>query len=323
MQKKTIIILISVAAVITAFVVFLTKTGRLVPFRVLVSQAETTEVTTEITTEPPTTEPPTTKPPIEVNCSAAMLYCVEDDFILYEQAADKKIAPASITKLLTSLTALNYSDGDTVFTVGSELKLLHPNSSLCLLSRGQKLKLSDLIAGMLLVSGNDAAYTTAVNTARKVFPDEELNRADAVTRFTELMNDTAAGIGMEDSHFTTPDGWDDGEQYTTVGDLIRLAAAAAQDPLIRDTAAMIKKDAVFETGETITWKNTNKLLDEKSEFYMPEAQGLKTGTTYAAGCCILSVLNKNGKTYLCAVAGCAEDEDRFLITKEIFNEYAQ
>lgn len=323
MQKKNVIVLISTAAVLIAAVVFLTKTGKLVPFRVLISQAETTEITTEIVTEPPTTEPPTTKAPIEVNCKAAILYCVEDNFILFEKAADKKIAPASITKLMTSLTALKYSDGEDVFKVGSELKLLHPNSSLCMLSKGQKLKLADLISGMLMVSGNDAAYTTAVNTARKVFPDEELNRADAILRFTELMNETASDIGMRNSNFTTPDGWDDEEQYTTVSDLVKLALASLQEPLIKTAAAQTTKNAVFETGETITWKNTNKLIDKKSEFYMPEASGLKTGTTGLAGCCVLSVLEKNGKTYICAVTGCTEDADRYLATQKIFKEYVQ
>ena len=81
--------------------------------------------------------------------------------------ADSKIAPASLAKILTASVALKYAKADDVFTVGSELKLVKPGSSICQIREGFKLSLQDLICGMLVSSGNDAAYTIAANIARK------------------------------------------------------------------------------------------------------------------------------------------------------------
>ena len=99
---------------------------------------------------------------------------------------------------------------------------MRSGSSLCLIRPGHKLKLYDLLTGMLMASGNDAAYTVAVTTARAVKTDTAKTDAQAVAYFSELMNSYASSIGMKDSHFTTPEGWDDASQYTTVSDPHRL-----------------------------------------------------------------------------------------------------
>lgn len=85
------------------------------------------------------------------------------------------------------------------------------------------LSLEDLLTGMLMASGNDAAYTIAVSVARKLNSNKYLRDYEAVQYFCTLMNDLANNIRMTNSHFVNPDGWDDYEQYTTTEDLIKLA----------------------------------------------------------------------------------------------------
>ena len=253
--------------------------------------------------------------------STAVLYCVDDGKYIYSDAQDKRIAPASITKLLTAAVVLKYMDPDEVVTVGTELALVNEGSSVCWLDVGHRLTVRDLLTGMLLSSGNDAAYTAAVSAARKTDPsltDDE----DAVAAFCALMNTLAAEIGMTDSHFSDPDGWDEDDHYVTAADLVRLSVYVLNDPVIREITAMHQKDVEFVSGESITWTNTNSLLDPESSFYCDSAIGLKTGTTDNAGCCLAAAFEKNGKTYVTVVSGCAESDERYELTLKLYDRIA-
>ena len=250
-------------------------------------------------------------------CKAAVLKCLDGKQIMYMDNIDDKTAPASLTKLLTASVALNYLDKNTLITVGTELELVQPYSSLCLIQQGHRLKLYDLLTGMLMASGNDAAYTVAVNTARAVKGDASMSDEDAVTYFTGLMNDYAAKIGMKNSHFVNPEGWDDDSQYTTVSDLLTLAEYAYSVPEIREITGVQSKTVTFDSGEIADWVNSNCLLDTGSDYYMAEAKGMKTGTTLAAGNCLIGVFVVKGKTYISVVVGCNEHEDRYELTKKL------
>ena len=256
----------------------------------------------------------------ELNAEIAF-YCVEDHELLYSQKADERIAPASLTKLLTASVALYYISPDEVFTVGSEQELVPARSSRCLILPGHRLKLYDLITGMLLASGNDAAYTVAVSTARALNPEISMTDSGAVDHFCVLMNDFAKKLGMKNSHFTTPDGSDRDDQYTTVTDLLLLAEYALSVPDICDITSAYQKYVIFESGENITWTNSNKLLCPDSRFYSRYAAGMKTGTTNRAGKCLAAVFVKGGKTYISIVAGCFTDSDRYRITLKNFSAY--
>ena len=254
-------------------------------------------------------------------CSSAILYCPERDDILFSQDADKSVAPASITKLLTACTALTYLDSDICCEVGTEQLLVQPDSSLCYLSQGQQLTVKDLITGMLMASGNDAAYTLAVNTVRNLYPDIYMTDYQYVEKFCDLMNSFAADIGMKNSHFCTPDGWDNNDQYTTASDLVILARYAMTVPEIRDAAGCSEQQVTIESGENFIWHNSNKLIDPQSEFYCKNAFGLKTGSTVAAGNCLISTFEVQGLTYIVIVTGCNTDSERYSITLRLINEY--
>lgn len=244
------------------------------------------------------------------SCKAYALYCVDDKELLTGDNTEAAIAPASLTKLMTASVALRFISADEVITIGTERKLVGKGSSVCFILTGHRLKLYDLISGMLMVSGNDAAYTVAVYTARKA-SGEELTDEQAVEYFCGMMNDLAAELGMSGSHFANPDGWDDPDHYTTVSDLIKLSEYALTFPEIREIAATQQRYVVFESGENITWTNSNKLIDPESRFYCKEAVGLKTGTTANAGNCLIGAFVKNGKTYITVTAGCGSDSARY------------
>lgn len=107
---------------------------------------------------------------------------------IYEKESQKQIAPASTTKMLTALTAVDYCSMEEVVTVGEEIGLIPSDSSRAWLSAGNQLTFKQLLVAMLLPSGNDAAYTIAVHTGRKIEQDISLPIEDAVSSFTEAMN---------------------------------------------------------------------------------------------------------------------------------------
>lgn len=252
-------------------------------------------------------------------CRAAALVCADSGELLYGDNINVRTAPASLTKLLTAQVALKYLSPDTVITVGSEQSLVKSGSSLCLIQRGHRLRLYDLLTGMLMASGNDAAYTVAVAAARAARPDESMTDIQAVQYFAELMNSYAADIGMTQSHFVNPEGWDDEQQYTTVSDLLILAQRAWSVKEIREITGTSRRYVVFASGENITWNNSNALLDKSSPYYNADAAGMKTGTTAAAGNCLIAVFRRNGSTYISAVTGCGSNEDRYILTNKIYS----
>ena len=113
-------------------------------------------------------------------CKASALYDVKEKKLLYGDSIDMQIAPASLTKLITASVALKYSEMSKVYTVGSEQWLVNEYSSVCGVVQGNMATLGDLITGMLMESGNDAAYTIAVSIARESSGNGNMSDTDAV-----------------------------------------------------------------------------------------------------------------------------------------------
>lgn len=273
-----------------------------------------TATTTPITTEPMTI--PIINAPL---CSASAFYSVDDNSYIYKDNIMKRVAPASLTKLLTASVALHYVDKDRIFTVDSEQWLVQPNSSLCYLQIGNTLTLEDLITGMLMASGNDAAYTIAVAVAREQNPNTYMTDDEAVNYFCILMNDFSHNLGMKNSNFVNPDGWDNEEQYTTVEDLIKLSEYALSISEISNIIGTYQKSVTINSGETFSWTNSNLLLDPYSNYYCDFAVGMKTGTTPNAGNNLIAVFEKNKRMYISIVTGCQSDADRYELTLKLLS----
>ncbi len=275
----------------------------------------TTDITAASNAEPAEQEP------VIPYCAAAAVYCMDTDTLLYSKNLDSRISLASITKLLTASAALKYMNSQTVVTAGTEIGLVKPDSTTAFLSVGSSMTLEELIYAMLLPSGNDAAYTAAVSTARALYPGTYLTDYQAVDIFVGLMNEFASELGMSHSHFANPEGWDDPNHYTTLSDLMKLINYAMNVPVIKAAVASSQKTVWLRSGGYLTWTNTNLFLNPAYGFYDASCIGIKTGTTEAAGCCLASAFLSGGRTYVIIVMGSGDNLTRYNTALALKNYY--
>ena len=262
-----------------------------------------TEATAE-TTVPEATEP--THPPVSVSerlQQAVQTDAMEASFVFaYDTAGQQMVLcttsetqslyPASITKLFSAWVALQILPADAVVTAGWELGFLQPGSSMAFIALDSRLTVEMLIEGMLLPSGNDAAYVLAAAAGRKIAGSPELSAKKAVAVFVEEMNRVAEEVGLVNSHFVNPDGYHGEDHHSCPGDLATIGELALEDPIIAKYMGLQQDTVTFASGETITWYNTNRLLNPESAWYCEAAVGMKTGYTQEAGYCLLAAFEK-------------------------------
>lgn len=213
--------------------------------------------------------------PPAISAEAAILMDAESGRVLYEKDAHSKRLIASTTKLMTALVALESTPHlDKVITVKPEYQA---EGSSMYLKVGEELTLEELLYGLLLSSGNDAALAIAGGCAGEV------------ETFVGWMNEWAADLGMEDSHFANPNGLDDDEHYSTAYDMALLAQAALKNATLRE---MVATRSITVAGRSLT--NHNKLL-----WQYEGCMGMKTGYTEAAGRTLVSCAVRNGQTLIC------------------------
>lgn len=217
-----------------------------------------------------------------VNAQACVLYCVDDGEVYFSINENKKMKPASTTKLMTSLITLEYADSaDKVVTF---TKNMTAEGSSMYLKVGEKVRLSDLAAGMMMASGNDAANAAAISIAGNA------------EKFSELMNNRAAVIGMKNTHFVTPSGLDDENHYSTAYDMALLMSYALENESFAKLTSQKKATVEFvePVSKKTTYANHNRLLS-----MYEYCTGGKTGYTMAAGRCLVSSAKKDGLTFVC------------------------
>ncbi len=240
-------------------------------------------------------------PEMDITAEAAILLDTDTKSVLYYKNPIKVEFPASTAKLLTCLVALDWCKEEEQVTVGDEIKMIAPDSSRAYLNQGEILSIRNLLAGMLLPSGNDAAYATAVYVGRKSLQDVNASREDAVTEFSKLMNIKAQELGAKNSCFKSPDGYDAIGQYTTAYDMGMIALAAANNPTICEISRKSSARNIFISGEDVTWNTTNSLIKKGSQWFYSYAVGLKTGTSSLAGRCIVAAAKKDEKEVVCVI----------------------
>lgn len=234
-----------------------------------------------------------------------------DRFMVRSNAVDTHLYPASITKLFTAYVALQHASADDEITVGSEIKLIDVDSSVAKLKEGDVLTVEQLVAGMLLPSGNDAAYALSTAIGRQLAEDPDLGAKAAMERFVEQMNEEAEALGMTESHFVTPDGNHDEDHYIGLADMVTLGKLALENEVIARYAATKTETADAGNDRSLEWKNTNLMLKEDSDYYCDQTIGLKTGFTTPAGYCVLTALRIGQRDLLVGVFGSEEKEVRF------------
>lgn len=272
------------------------------------------------TTAAPTTQPteaptqPALIPPdvSELTAEIVFVYDYTAGRLLFTMGDQKApVAPASLTKLLTAVVALEYLDPGAVVQAGVEATWIAEGSSVAAVNPGNRLTVEMLIEGLLLQSGNDAAYVLAVAAGREMAGNPDLGPEGALERFMEEMNATARELGMTGTMFLNPDGFDREGHVTTAEDLLLLSCRALQENLILKKTGKYRDHVVYESGEDYVWLNTNLLVNPNSSYYCPDAFGLKTGSTTDAGYCLVSAFQHDSRILIVGVLGCPEHEDRF------------
>ena len=240
---------------------------------------------------------------VQMNVSAneAILMNATTKEVLFSKGGLDTIQPASTAKLLTAIVAVELSEDGEEFVVGSEIDLIAPDSSRAYLVKGQVLSLENILDALLIPSGNDAAYVIAANLGRKIAGDDSLKRKAAVGVFVDKMNEMAHEIGVVNSNFVTPDGYDADGQYTTAYDLGLVAIKALEYDEILNSVKKEKARNILLSGHDVTWYNSNKLVKQGSGYYYKYAIGLKTGTSGEAGRCLVSAAKNGEKLYVSVV----------------------
>lgn len=221
--------------------------------------------------------------------TAAGLFDMTGREILYARNLHERRYPASTTKILTAYLALKYGDLNATATVSGTALDIDSGSSTCGLSVGDTLTLEQLLYGMLMSSGNDAANVIAETVSGS---QEE---------FIELMNREALALGATNSHFVNAHGLHDEQQYTTVYDLYLFFRAALSYDLFAQIIKTTEYTATYANrkGGSVTknWKTTNRYLtgDKKTPENVTVLGG-KTGTTFDAGYCLV-LYSQGGDTH--------------------------
>ena len=273
--------------------------------------------------KPADKDPEKPKNPYKLSASHAFVYNQASDKFLYTYGSPTDpVAPASITKLFTAYVALKYLDTDTVITAGKEVSLIDKDSTRAWITAGQKVTVKTCIQGMLIPSGNDAAYVLAAAAGRKIAGDSSLAPKDAVAAFVTEMNAQAKKLGLTGTQFKNPDGIDEKGHYTCLKDLAVIANLALDNTLIRETAGTSGIKVKYASGETNTWYNTNKHIREAfPKYYRKTCVGLKTGSTDDAGYCLLSAFTYNGTYLIIGTMGCPEQDGRFEDTLKLYKAF--
>lgn len=247
----------------------------------------------------------------------------DTDEVLYQKNDTDKIAPASTAKMITALTVLDYCSPDDEMRVGAEIDMIHEDSSRAWLMRGDILTVRQLLIALMLPSGNDAAYTLAVNTGKNIAGDNSLKNKQSIDVFMDKVNEKAMALGAVNSNFLVPDGYDTEGQYTTAYDLAMIAKACLDQPVISEIVSSYTSYEKWSNGRAVTYNNTNELLNPDSPYYRPEVIGLKTGSSSLAGDCIVSAAVIEGETYICVVMRSTEErrfQDSIDILEKIYSE---
>lgn len=226
---------------------------------------------------------------LETSAKAAVVICGDTGEVIYSKNAEQRLPMASTTKIMTGLLLCEYGNLDREITVTDEMVRVE-GSSMGLLS-GDKVTLHDLLYGLMLASGNDAANTIAIVMAGTI-PD-----------FAVLMNNKAKEIGLKNTNFVTPSGLDDENHYTTAYDLALLTKYALNNA---DFAAAVgSKSAVLNYGNPPyrrTLTNHNKLLKS-----FEGCVGVKTGFTKKSGRCLVSAARRDGKLVIAVTLSAPND----------------
>lgn len=229
----------------------------------------------------------------EVTTSAmgTVLYCVDNNSVLYGKNENVKMKMASTTKLMTALLTIEYAEKHNNPIVTFKKSMIEEGSSMYL-KVNEKVTLKDLCVGMLLPSGNDAATASAIKIA------------GSKEKFAELMNKRAKQIGMNNTNFVKPSGLDDDNHFSTPYDMALLMKECSKNKELMKICGskFMTVSFVSPKDKIVTYQNHNRLLS-----LYENCIGGKTGYTESAGRCLATIAKKNGITLIAVTLGDKND----------------
>lgn len=220
---------------------------------------------------------------MELSAQSAILICADTGDVLFEKNADERMLIASTTKIMTAIVVIESLDLDSPVEIRPEW--CGAEGSSMYLEAGQHYTVRQLLAGLMLASGNDAAIALACCTAGDV------------QSFAELMNQKASELGMINSSFKNPNGLDEEDHYSSARDMALLAAYCMDN---EDFSSIVSQKS-FTVGE-LTFVNHNKLL-----WNYEGCVGVKTGYTLAAGRTLVSCAKRDGMCLVCVSLNAPDD----------------
>ena len=215
----------------------------------------------------------TTDEPV-LNARIAVVIDRKSGNVIYGKDENKRSAMASTTKIMTAIVLIENCDLSQTVTISA--KAAGTGGSRLGLKKDDKISMNDLLYGLMLKSGNDAAVAIAENVG------------GSVEGFADLMNEKAKELGLENTHYVTPHGLDNPEHYTTAYELAKLADYALKNEVFAKVVNT-KSYTVTINGYPKTISNTNELLG-----YLNGVNGVKTGFTNNAGRCLVTSVNRDG-----------------------------
>ena len=262
-------------------------------------------------------------PPIDddfrVRAKATALIELNSHTIVYAQELDRQVYPASLTKIMTCMLALEHGNLDDVLTVSeTALQNLSEYGSTAGLVEGEQISLRELLYCIMVSSANEGCNVVAEYIA------------GSTEAFVTMMNEKAAALGMHGTHYANTHGLHNSEHYTTVRDLAVLATWAWQNPQFREfsTTTVHPVPATNKSDErTLTTTNYLTSTDTYGRYYYEKAAGVKTGFTTPAGGCLISTATDGDLSFMSIVCGCEQliDNDgkdldmRFIETRNLFD----
>ncbi len=227
---------------------------------------------------------------LSINAKAALALDFETGQVFYSKKPHLHLPFASLAKIMTAMVALDHAAPDEILEVPPEaaMEKLPDGSSFMGVTPGEKYTVQDLLYGLLLPSGNDAARTLA------------LSLAGDLDTFVYWMNRKAKAIGLSDTHFTNPSGLDDSNSYSTVFDLAKLSHfALTRYPQIAQIVATRGHEILYTTEHKyLFFGNFNDLM-----LIYPNIDGVKPGNTEEAGSCLIATSTREGKRVMVIVLG--------------------
>ncbi|WP_417747474.1 D-alanyl-D-alanine carboxypeptidase family protein [Rosistilla oblonga] len=250
-----------------------------------------------------------------VTCKAWVIADGHTGEILAGGNEDEQRNPASITKIMTALVVLKLAEESPDVweeTITFSERADKTVGSSCRLNAGESLPVKELLYGLMLPSGNDASVAIAEHFGPRLATEDE-NGYDA---FIRTMCETAKQLGMERTSYVNPHGLTHETHLTTAADMVKLTCEAMKYERFRDTVATRKHSTIVNTPEgedrTVSWTNTNRLLAQ--EGYL----GVKTGTTTAAGACLVSCAERNEKRLVMVVLGSTSSDARYVDARNLY-----